>query len=291
MGDHGVVFLSGSSGSAQRKRQKLLDLAERARTLGRQRFGLSLHFGASVAVGSAPLSRSYQTALGAAETALAQRAKIIIAEPGARAPIASLRQLRQDLSTGLEGHPELIAARFDRYLEAVAPHCGHRLEAALGHLEAGFERLTDPLASRGSLDKKSLSALSDTLDRAAREAHTLGELFSAYRSGVADIVHAVRRPVAARQDRSLRVAVDYIHQHYTEPLRLEPVARLAGFTPSHFSKLFIKREGMPFERYLSGLRIERARQLLSGTALHVTRVAELCGFHTPHTSVASFGGA
>jgi AraC-like DNA-binding protein len=155
------------------------------------------------------------------------------------------------------------------------------MEAALGHLEAGFERLTDPLVSRGSLDRKSLSALSDTLARAAREARTLGELFSAYRTGVADLVEAIRRPVAARQDRSLRVAVDYIHQHYTEPLRLEPVARMAGFTPSHFSRLFSKREGMPFERYVSGLRIERARQLLSGTAVHVTRVAELCGFHTP----------
>jgi AraC-like DNA-binding protein len=281
VGEHGVVFLSGMKGSGERKKQKLLDLAERARTLARQRFGLSLHFGASIALGSVPLSRSYHAALGAAESALAQRTDIIFADVNARRPTESLRQLRQELSAGVEGHPERLGARFDRYLEAVAAHCGYRVETALGHLEAGFERLTDPLANRGSLDKKSLCALSDTLDRAGQEARTIGELFSSYRRAVQDVVAAVERPVAARQDRSLRVAIEYIHQHYTEQLRLEPVARMAGFTPNHFSRLFIKREEMPFEQYVRGLRIERARQLLSSTDANVTRVSELCGFNTP----------
>ncbi|HEV8245064.1 MAG TPA: hypothetical protein VGP93_04825, partial [Polyangiaceae bacterium] len=66
VGDHGVVFLSASSGGGSRKRQKLRDLAERAQALSRRRFGLSLHFGASAALGSTPLSRSYQAALAAA---------------------------------------------------------------------------------------------------------------------------------------------------------------------------------------------------------------------------------
>jgi len=281
VGEHGVVFLSGAKGTAERKRQKLLDLAERARTLARQRFGLSLHFGASVAPGSVPLSRSYQAALEAAESALAQRTPIVFADSGSRRSTEPLRHLRDDLSAEAEGHPERLGARFDRYLEAVAAHCGYRMDAALGHLEAGFERLTEPLASRGPLDKKSLSALSDTLDRAAQEARTIGELFSAYRRAVQDVVAAVERPVAARQDRSLRVAVEYIHQHYVEPLRLERVAKMAGFTASHFSKLFIKREEMPFEQYVRGLRIERARQLLSSSEINVTRISELSGFNTP----------
>jgi AraC-like DNA-binding protein len=90
----------------------------------------------------------------------------------------------------------------------------------------------------------------------------------------------VEQPVPARQDRSLRAALDYIHQNYSGPLRLGRVARIAGFTPNHFSKLFIKSERLPFEQYVVRLRVDRAKQLLAGTELDVMRVAELSGFNS-----------
>jgi transcriptional regulator GlxA family with amidase domain len=95
---------------------------------------------------------------------------------------------------------------------------------------------------------------------------------------VADVCDSVAKPVAARQDRSLRAALDYVAQHYAEPLRLPDVARVAGFAPSHFSKLFILRERMPFSAYVRRLRLERAKFLLTTTELGAKRVAELSGF-------------
>jgi two-component system response regulator YesN len=87
--------------------------------------------------------------------------------------------------------------------------------------------------------------------------------------------------VPARRDRSLRRAVDYIERHYSEPLRLETVARIAGITPVYFSKLFKEREHVTFENYLRRLRIERAKQLLVNTGIGVSRVAEQSGFQSP----------
>ena len=72
IGDHGVVFLSGTSGAPRVRRQHLLRLAERATTLARKSFDLSLHFGLCEAPASEMLSRSYQAALRAAESALAR---------------------------------------------------------------------------------------------------------------------------------------------------------------------------------------------------------------------------
>jgi two-component system response regulator YesN len=72
--------------------------------------------------------------------------------------------------------------------------------------------------------------------------------------------------------------LDHIHRHYSEPLHLDPIARLSGFAPDYFSKLFKQREHMTFERYVRGLRLERAKQLLTTTELGVTRVGELSGF-------------
>ena len=281
VGDHGVVFLCGKAGPATRKRQKVLDLAERVFTLGRKRFGLSLHFGASLAPANDPLSRSYQSALGAAEAALVGDAKLVIAEPGSRRPRHSLRHLRQELSRAVEERPDLLGARFDRYLEAVAVHCVYRMKPARAHLEAGFERMAEALVKSGALDEKSFGVLGDGLDRAAGEARTVSELFAAYRKSVFDLATAVQRPAHARRDRGLQGALDYIRQRYSEPLSRAKVARVAGFAPRYFSALFKKREHTTFEQYLHGLRIERAKQLLEDSSVDAARVAELSGFRTP----------
>jgi AraC-like DNA-binding protein len=209
-----------------------------------------------------------------------QGARVVYAEPGTPRSASSLRDLRRDLSAVAQERPELLGARFDRYLESVALQCGYRVDAARGYLEAGFERLAETLVSTGRLDEKSFRASCDVLDRAASGARTLQELTAAYRRALGDVSEAVQRPLPAHHDRSLRGAVDYIHQHYTEPLGVARVAKAAGFAPNYFSKLFKAREKMAFAAYVSGLRVERARQLLTGTKLDATRIAELCGFRS-----------
>jgi AraC-like DNA-binding protein len=276
VGDHGVVLLFVARGN-----RRLRDLADRASSLARRRFGLSLHFGASVSAESAPLSRTYQAALAAAESALTQGTAIVTAEPGDDRPHHALRRLREELGPAAEQRPAELAARFDRYLEAVALACGYRTDVARGHLDAGFERMAGALVDHGALDGKSYAAMCDGLDRAASEARTMDELFAAYRRTALDVSEAVQSPASARHERSVRGAVDYIRQHYAEPLRLATVARVAGLTPNYFSQLFRQRERATFTEYVSLLRIERAKQLLTGTNLDMTRLAELSGFHSP----------
>jgi AraC-like DNA-binding protein len=192
-----------------------------------------------------------------------------------------LRHLRQELGRAVEERPDLLGPRFDRYLEAVASRCGFRIEAARGQLEAGFERIAEPLVKSGALDAKSFEAQARALDRTAANAPTLNDLFGAYRRAVSEIAAALQNPVPARQDRALQRALEYIQQHYAEPLRSDGVARVAGFARTYFSRLFRKREKVTFEHYLRGLRLERAKQLLADTDLDMTRVAELAGFRSP----------
>jgi AraC-like DNA-binding protein len=279
VGGHGVVFVSSRSGSPERRRQYLFDMADRAEALAR-RFGLSAHFGVSLRSGSVPLSRSYQIALGAAQSALTQRARVVTAEPDVTRAAYSLRHLREELGRAVEEKPELSGARFDRYLEAVALHCGHRMEPAQAHLEVGFERMADVLCHSGALDARSFTELHAALDRAAAEARTITDLFDAYRRAAADIARAAESPVRARHDRSLRAAIEYIHEHYGERLRLGTVARVAGFSAPYFSGIFAEKQGKPFERYVRELRLERAKQLLTASRVPVTRVAALSGFRS-----------
>jgi AraC-like DNA-binding protein len=278
IGDHGIVFLSGTG--PHRKKQRLADIAQRASALARKEYKLSLHFGAGIAAASEPLSRTYQAALGAAETALAHGISFVLAETGERGTSHSLRHLRQELGRAVADRPQVLGARFDRYLEAVAAHSGYQLEVARGHLDAGFERMAGPLIGTGLLDEKSFGALCETLDRASSQARTVSELFAAYRRASADVSQAVTTPVTARRERSLRRAVEFVHEHYAEPLPRDKVARIAGIAPDYFSKLFRERERTTFERFVQSVRLERAKQLLSNTGLGVGRVAEMSGFNS-----------
>jgi AraC-like DNA-binding protein len=279
VGYHGVSFLS-AGGSGARRRQSLLDLGEKAATLARRRYGLTLHLGVGTQPSSAPLSAHYEAALEAAEAALSRGVRLVNAASEVSRPKSALGELRRQLGELVEERADSLPARFDGYLEAVALRCGYRLEPARAHLEAGFERMAEALLQGGALEEKSFLDMSEGLERAAQEARTVDELFAAYRHVVSDMSDAVRRPVPARRSRSLQRAVAYIHKHYREALGLVAVSRVAGFAPNYFSALFKQREGMTFERYVRQLRIERAKQLLASTDLDMQRIAQLSGLGT-----------
>jgi AraC-like DNA-binding protein len=291
VGDHGVVFVSAAGGPARQAMNKPVGLSKTAAATAQRRFGLSVHFGACMAPRSAPLGRCYQAALGAAEAALTQGARLVTAELREDLPSHSLSDLRERLSRDVHERPSLLAVQFERYLEAVGMHCGYRLEPARAHLEVGFERASDVLVQSGALDKKSLVALRKQLHRTAGEAHTITALFESFRQATADLAAAWASPVPARRDRGVRASLEFIHQHFGEPLRLEQVARVAGFAPHYFSELFRKSERQTFERYLASLRLERAKDLLSNTDLSVTRIAELTGLRSPQYLCRMFRAA
>jgi AraC-like DNA-binding protein len=280
VGDHGVVFLSAASGGAAKGRARALELSSRAELVARRDCGLSLSFGASAALGSVPLSRSYQAALAAAESALVSGERLVVAQTIERRSGHSLRHLRRELERAVDQRPDSLPARFDRYLETVVVECGYRREAVHAHLESGFERMAEPLVETGNLDERSFRALCDGLDRSAASAPTVSELCAAYRRAAADLSAAASRPALARRDRSLRRAIEYVREHYTEPVHLESVAQVAGFSPKYFCKVFKARERKSLGAYVSGLRLERARKLLEQTTLSATRIAELCGFRS-----------
>jgi AraC-like DNA-binding protein len=272
VGDHGVAFLLDEAG---RRGSKLARVVERAAALARS-LGFRTHAALGDLADSRPLWAKYRTALAGAEQALSLGKSVLRAAAARKEP--SLRELRSKLShaTGPFG------PRFDRYLEAVAVHSGYRVAPARAHLEAGLERIVERLESTGALDGKSVQELQVAVDRIAVAAPTMRELFSEYRRLVAEIDLTIARPTAARRERSTQRVVDYVRDHLGEPLRLERAARIAGFAPSYFSRLFKREQGMTFEAYRRKLRLERAKQLLAGTSLGIERIGQLCGFGTRH---------
>jgi AraC-like DNA-binding protein len=75
-------------------------------------------------------------------------------------------------------------------------------------------------------------------------------------------------------------AVECLRADVTRHWSLTEIAKQVGMHPGYFSERFHQHVGVTFGRFLSGLRIERARHLLEFTSLPVSDVAFASGFRS-----------
>ena len=94
---------------------------------------------------------------------------------------------------------------------------------------------------------------------------------------------AVSRAVEDVNRRMLR-ARDAMDRHYTEPLDVPALARIAHVSSAHFSRTFRATFGETPHRYLQRRRVERAMFLLRSGARSVTDICMEVGF----TSLGTF---
>jgi transcriptional regulator GlxA family with amidase domain len=71
---------------------------------------------------------------------------------------------------------------------------------------------------------------------------------------------------------------DAIAADLTKPWTLRALARIAGASDRHLSRLFHEHVGMSIPEYRSRLRVAYAQELLRETQFDMERVAEQCGF-------------
>jgi AraC-like DNA-binding protein len=73
--------------------------------------------------------------------------------------------------------------------------------------------------------------------------------------------------------------VQFMSEHVGQPLSSGDLATRARMSPSAYSRLFHQIIGVTPTEYLTRLRVERARRLLSGTQMPLTAVAVETGFY------------
>lgn len=72
--------------------------------------------------------------------------------------------------------------------------------------------------------------------------------------------------------------VEYIQQHYTEELHLDTLADKYNTSSSYLSRVLKGGLGMPFLSYITKLRVEKAKELLTKTEKSITEIGEEVGF-------------
>lgn len=89
---------------------------------------------------------------------------------------------------------------------------------------------------------------------------------------------SITLPTADAGNAPIREAIQHIAVHYSEPLTLVDVAGLSGLSPSYFSSLFKRAMGIHYQEYLSRVRIEEAKYLLSATDYPLSQIAVSVGY-------------
>lgn len=75
---------------------------------------------------------------------------------------------------------------------------------------------------------------------------------------------------------------EYMRQNFRRDIALEEVARTVGISPYYFSKLFKEETGMNYTEYLTKIRIETAKRLLSDRELSIKQVCVDSGYANPN---------
>lgn len=77
----------------------------------------------------------------------------------------------------------------------------------------------------------------------------------------------------------IRPAVEYIHSEYTnKPISIEELSCMCGITPEYFRKIFKTYYGISPVKYINGLKISHAKELLASGMYSVTEAAVQSGY-------------
>ena len=123
------------------------------------------------------------------------------------------------------------------------------------------------------LDIQDKTERSLTFKKSCQECFQVSQLFMTLMSFEETLMNEVIEKRDMDQLRPVRLAKQYIQNHYWEPITLEEVSENVGLSTAYFSALFKKETEVGFAKYLMNVRMDQAKELLRNTSIPV---AEVC---------------
>jgi len=77
---------------------------------------------------------------------------------------------------------------------------------------------------------------------------------------------------------NMKRLLEYIEDHYDEPLSLTDLAKHFHFNPSYLSSLFTSHNKESFKEYLNKLRTDKASELLRENVAPISEISSLVGY-------------
>ena len=102
---------------------------------------------------------------------------------------------------------------------------------------------------------------------------------------------ACRNVISKREEKSndiIKTAKKYIDDNFAKDISLDDVSRKVNISPYYFSKIFKEEVGLSFIEYLTNIRIEKAKELLTESDMSMKEICGACGYTDPNYFSRSF---
>lgn len=102
---------------------------------------------------------------------------------------------------------------------------------------------------------------------------------------VQKIAESTQNITSKRSEKSnslIETAVNYIEENYSKNITLDYVSRIVNISPYYFSKLFKEETGEGFVEYLTRIRMDKAKELLSESTYSMKEICSMVGYADPN---------
>ncbi|NLX65136.1 MAG: response regulator [Clostridiaceae bacterium] len=122
------------------------------------------------------------------------------------------------------------------------------------------------------------TALKQFLFNAYQHCYTIGRLKDLLVKYLGGYIDLCLKQLKTETVKPIRIAKQYINEHYNEKIVLEDIANMVGLNPVYFSVLFKKETGLNFSDYLVNYRMDVAKNLLRSTNDTIVAIADSVGY-------------
>lgn len=105
------------------------------------------------------------------------------------------------------------------------------------------------------------------------------------------IMTACQNVLSKRAERSgsiIETAKEYIRCNYSRDISLDDVSKAVNISPYYFSKIFKEDTGENFIEYLTGIRMNKAKELLDTSEYSIKEICSMVGYSDPNYFSRSF---
>ncbi len=271
-------------GKATLEYNERIEIIEKARTMIRklkQYVDVRFRAGIGSVVDFSECARSYeeaQRALRKSDGTVAHVADLpIMVSYADNYPIDQERRIFEMTEKGKENEALIAANRFFGWM--VENYGDHIYDIKLKVLE--FVLWSEHLAiTEGGMEYHFLSR-QDYLP-SLLGLKTLDEIQQWFVSKIAAACRDVVQSKEKQSSSSVERAKSYIAERYNKDISLDEVSREVDISPYYFSKLFKEETGENFIEYLTSIRINKAKQLISGSDMSMKEICTEVGYSDPN---------
>ena len=87
---------------------------------------------------------------------------------------------------------------------------------------------------------------------------------------------------------AVEAAKSYIQNNYSRDISLDEVSHTVNISPYYFSKIFKEDVGEGFVEYLTKIRMDKAKELLTTTECSMKEICSMVGYADPNYFSRSF---